>query len=211
VSPADKEALAIFAALSSDLSPKGKGLLQSTLLDLTSGNQRFLKSILELSEQFTDEDIHEALVGPWRYKDEHHSLGWDPHTQRLHALRNKLPEKDKSKRSVRAAVFLATQALPLFPCFVRGGGLRTTGFYREDDEDWFSWPIWGDPISLGTLCSLLAYPFSADLKHRGVDIVYHCRRARTGGAEGNYQVFSHASDGSWLARPSRRLKRAAVR
>jgi hypothetical protein len=210
VSPADREALAVFTALASDLTTNGKGSLQSTLLDLTSGNQSFLKSILDLSEQVPEEAVREALLGPWQYRDNHHSLGWDPETQRLHALRNKLPEKDKSNRSVRAAVCLATQALPLFPCFVRGSRLRTTGFHRDGDEDWFSWPIWRAPISLDTLRSLLAHPFSADLKKRGVDIVYRCRRVRTGGAEGNYQIFSHASERSWPSPPSRGENRRAT-
>ncbi len=197
ISPEKKEALGVFAALASDLTTNGKGSLQSTSLDLISGNQRFLKSVLELAGPFAEDDVRDALRGPWQYRDDNHSLGWDPQTQRLHALRNKLPEKDKSNRSVRAAVFLATQALPLFPCFVRGGSLYTTGFYREGGEEWFSWPIWRDPVSLDTLRSLLTHPFSADLKKRGVDVVYHCRRVRTGGAEGNYQVFSHASERSW--------------
>jgi hypothetical protein len=197
VSPKDSEALAIFAALSSDLTINGKGSLQSTLFDLTSGNQRFLTSILESAERLTEDAVREALFGPWQYNDDNHSLGWDPQTQRLHALRNKLPEKDKSKRSVRAVVFLATQALPPFPCFARGGKLYTTGFYRDGDEDWFSWPIWRAPLSVGTLGSLLAQRFAADLKKRGVEIVYRCRRIRTGGAEGNYQVFSYASERPW--------------
>lgn len=189
--------LAIFAALASDLAKTNKGKLQSTLLDLTSGNQQLLKSILGLARNFTDEAISEALFGPWQYQDEQHSLGWDPQTQRLHALRHKLPENDKANRSVRAAVFLATQALPFFPCFVRNGRLHTTGFYRKDGEDWFSWPVWRTPITLGTLRSLLAHPFTADLKARGVEVVYHCRRASTGGDKGDYRVFSHASERPW--------------
>jgi hypothetical protein len=197
VSPEEKEALAIFAALTSDLTTNRKGTLESTLLDLTSGNQRFLTSILELSEPLPEDAVREALLGPWRYNDQQHSLGWDPQTQRLHALRNKLPEKDKSNRSVRGAVFLAAQALPLFPCFARNGKLYTTSFYRDGDEDWFSWPIWCDPLSVDGLRSLLAQPFAADLRKRGVQIVYRCRRSRTGGAEGNYQVFSYASERPW--------------
>jgi hypothetical protein len=69
VSPADKEALAVFTALTSDLTTNGKGSLRSTLLDLTSGNQRFLKSIVDLSEQISEEAVREALLGPWQYRD----------------------------------------------------------------------------------------------------------------------------------------------
>ena len=200
------DALTAFAALASDVVTK-KDSLRSTMLDLTSGNQRFLESVLVLAGKsakgngkprpISEEAVSEALLGPWQYRDDHHALGWDPETQRIHALRGKLPEKDKANRSVRAAVFLATQAIPLFPCFARGRNLYTTGFHRMDDEDWFSWPIWRDPISLDTLRSLLVHPFTEDLKHRGVELVYRCRRVRTGGAEGNYQVFSHAQQTPW--------------
>jgi hypothetical protein len=201
----------MLAALASDLVDDG-GKLRSTAFDLTSGNQRILQSLRVLAgepetakgkpDPLTREAIEEALIGPWKYRDGHHSLGWDPNAQRLHALRGKLPEKDKENRSVRAAVFLASQALPLFPCFSVRRRLRTTGFHRHDDDDWFAWPIWREPISLDTLRSLVAQPFSADLRERGVDVVYRCRRSHTGGSEGNYQVFSHPEERPWPANPS---------
>lgn len=205
--------LQMFSALASDLITDEK-MLRSTMLDLTSGNQRLLKSIRAVAGEresgdgnnqlLSEEAVREALFGPWQYRDDHHALGWDPSTQRLHALRHKLPEQDKTNRSVRAAVFLASQALPLFPCFAVGRKLRTTAFHRYEDHDWFAWPIWRDPISLETLQSLLVQAFTADLKHRGVEIVYRCRRVRTGGAEGNYQVFSHVQQRPWPQRRKRR-------
>ena len=203
----DDESLALLPAFCSDL-VLNKDKLQPTLLDLTSGAQRFLESIRELAVGLSKEGrtgaqtaecvaaFRDALCGPWRYSDGAHSLGWDPQTQRLHALRHKLPEKDKEKRSVRGAVFLASQALPLFPCFAVNAKLRTTGFYRDGDAEWFSWPIWREPmfISLDTLRCLLAQPLHGDLIPRGVEVVYRCRRVRTGGSEGNYQVFSSAEE-----------------
>jgi hypothetical protein len=201
------DVLNMFAALASDLVTTDKGSLRPTMLDLTSGNQHLLKNIRVLAgdpsakngklNPFTEEAVREALLGPWLYRDAEHSLGWDPQTQRLHALRQKLPEQDKAKRSVRAAVFLASQALPLFPCFAVNGRLRTTGFNRDSGEDWFAWPVWRDPISLDTVRSLLAHPFNKDLRRRGVEIVYRCRRVRTGGSEGNYQIFSHSEQRLW--------------
>jgi hypothetical protein len=204
----------MLAAFASDLVDDG-GALRSTAFDLTSGNQRILQSIRVLAGEpetakgkpdlLTRDAIEEALIGPWKYRDAHHSLGWDPNAQRLHALRGKLPEKDKENRSVRAAVFLASQALPLFPCFAVRRRLRTTGFHEFDDDDWFAWPVWSDPISLDTLRSLLAHPFSADLRERGVDIVYRCRRSHTGGSEGNYQVFGHPEERPWPLRRQHQL------
>lgn len=213
-----RDALSLLAAQASDIVFTDKDVLRSTHFDLTSGNQRLLTSLRELAGEpkktgdaprpISEDALREALLGPWRYRDDDHSLGWDPVTQRLHALRGKLPAQDTENRSVRAAVFLASQALPLFPCFAVGGKLQTTGFLREKDDDWFAWPIWRDPISLDTLRLLLAHPFNNDLRHRGVEVVYRCRRVRTGGSEGNYLVFSHAELRPWPRRKQRRHVRA---
>jgi hypothetical protein len=193
-----RNAADMLAALASDLVADGE-LLRPTSFDLTSGNQRLLQSFRSLAAKpdFTRAAVEEALVGPWMYKDDYHSLGWDPQVQRLHALRGKLPEKDKENRSVRVAVFLASQAIPLFPCFALGDRLRTTGFHRYDEDEWFAWPIWRDPISLHALRSLLAHPLTSDLRERGVEVVYHCRRTHTGGSEGNYQIFSYPEEWPW--------------
>jgi hypothetical protein len=197
VTGGSREDVDVLAALASDLIHDG-GNLQRTGFDLTSGSQHFLKSICVLAgSPLTREAVEEALIGPWKYRDTHHALGWDPLTQRLHALRGKLPEKDKEKRSVRAAVFLASQALPLFRCFAVGRGLRTTGFHHVEGDDWFAWPVWSEPIALDTLRSLLSQPIGAELQQRGVSVVYRCRVSHTGGGEGNYRVFGHAEEWSW--------------
>lgn len=201
------ETIAWLPALSSDI-VLNKGQLRPTSLDLTSASQGFLKSIRGLSTELSKTTkrkgqpavsvasgaFREALFGPWRYSDETHSLGWDPQTQRLHALRNKLPAKDKKKRSVRGALFLASESLPLFPCFAARGKLRTTGFLRLHGEDWFAWPIWCEPISVNTLQSLLAQPLEHNLKRRGVKVAYRCLRAHTGGSDSNYRVFGNAEE-----------------
>lgn len=192
---------------------KGKSVIRTTSLAMTSGQQDLISGARKVAEKFArppingiisetvSKGIKEALFGPWTYQDDEHSLGWDPNSQRLHALRNKAPTNDGRKRSVSGAVFLATQALPLFPCFARAGKAQTLGFDYDANGDWFSWPIWSTLISLATLRSLLAQPFTADLKRRGVELIYRSRRVRTGGAEGNYQIFSSAEQRPW---PNRR-------
>lgn len=201
----NREALAFVAAFASDVTLNGKGELQPTSFALTSGNQGFLSSIRGLSEKLSSHSVRgrsaispaecfrEALCGPWQYRDEAHSLGWDPQTQRLHALRHRLPEKDKQNRSVQAAVFLAAQSLPLFPCFTAGGRLRTTCFRDTQSGERFTWPIWKLPISLSTLSLLLGQSPSRAMKQRGVEVFYSCRVVRTG-EKGNYRVFSWAEE-----------------
>ena len=199
-SSAIRDDVDMFAALASDLTTTEEDKLQKTAFDLTSGQQRLLESFKNIAkgvEQNAKSQFEEVLKGPWRYQDKDHSLGWDPQTQRLHALRGKAPGNDEENRSVRAAVFLASLTLPMFPCFAVGGGLRTTGFHRHDNDEWFAWPVWREPISLATLRSLLSHPFNGDLRQRGVDVIYRCRVARTGGSQGKYQVFGHPEERLW--------------
>lgn len=194
-----REAVDMLAALASDMVIDKSGILRSTGFDLTSGNQQILKSFRKLASSavLTNVSIREALIGPWKREDKHHSLGWDPQAQRLHALRGKAPEKDKLERSVASAVFLASQALTLFPCFAVAGKLKTTGFCHHDGEEWFTWPVWRDPIPVSSLRSLLGHSFTTDLRQRGVEVVYWSQRAHTGGSQGNYQVFSHSKERPW--------------
>ena len=209
-----RHSLEMLGALASDAVTTDKGALRPTMFDLTSGNQHLLKNIRVLagepkekkgkSRPFTEDGVREALLGPWLYQDEEHSLGWDPQTQRLHSLRNRAPTGDKQKLSVRIAVFLASQALPLFPCFAVGSRLSTTAFHSDAGDDWFAWPIWHHPISIDVLRSLLAHPFSIELRKRGVEIVYRCRRSHTGGSEGDYHVFSNAQQRLWPHEPRKK-------
>ena len=196
---AARDAADMLAALASDL-VSDKNKLRGTAFDLCSGPQQMLKNLIDVStgvEQNAESRFGEALTGPWDYQDKDHSLGWDPRTQRLHALRWKAPTNDTANRSVRAAVFLASLALPMFPCFAVGSKLRTVGFHRDGNDDWFAWPVWRQPISLATLRSLISHPFTGDLKRRGVDIVYRCRVTHTGGSQGNYQIFSYPEERVW--------------
>ncbi len=206
-------ALAILPSIGSDLVSRQKGtgkkkktVIQTTLFAMTSGQQDMVSGMRKTASKLAKRSqkgnvpdqivrmLKEALFGPWQYGDDEHPLGWDPQVQRLHALRNKAPTNDSKKRSVCGAVFLATQALPLFPCFAIHNRLRTTGFQRDRrGDDWFVWPIWYEPISLSTLRSLLSHPHD-DLHDRGIQTFYRCLRAPTGGAEGDYRIFSNSEE-----------------
>jgi hypothetical protein len=188
----------MLAASASDL-VGDKDRLRSTAFDLTSANQGLLNRLVAVAgsiETNTKVQVKEALLGPWQYQDEDHSLGWDPQTQRLHALRWKAPTNDTAGRSVRAAVFLASVGLPLFPCFAAGGKLRTTAFHSHEHAEWFAWPVWGEAVSLATLRSLVSHPVNCNLRQRGVRVVYRSRVAPTGGSRGNYRIFGHPEE--WL-------------
>jgi len=125
------------------------------------------------------------LFGPWKYEDRYHSLGWDPMTERLHALRHCAPTSEVP-RSVRAGVWFAVESLPLFPTARATKRLATTGFTRKNGNMRLIWPILTKAIGLNTLRTLLA---SAELFEpegrnslgmRGVVAIYESVRSEFG-------------------------------
>jgi len=193
-----RELADFLAAFASELvtDKTAKRNVKPTAFHMTAGQQKFLKSARELAvsldplggrgkRQRAGEHAErcaaafsEAIFGPWRYQDKMHALGWDPSTEALHA-HSAIAPTDARPSSVRAAVWLAFESLPLFPCFANGRRLVTTGFDR--DSNWLTWPIWDTPISLFTLRSLLAAAFDdpETLAMRGVAAIYRARRVTT--------------------------------
>lgn len=195
-----------FSAFGSEMVVDGsKGLVKPTAFYMTSGQQKFLDSVNDLVMNLkvsSSESIREALFGPWRYNDNQHSLGWDPITERMYALRHRAPTSEAAT-SVRAAVWLAVEALPLFSTSVRNGGrLSTTSFSSENNQNVFVWPMWTDPIGLDGLRSLLAtselYGRRKDYKklyRRGVSAVYQSVRSEFGQGYAIFRPATQANDG----------------
>jgi hypothetical protein len=180
-----------YTAFGSEMVTDGsKGLVKPTAFHMASGQQKFLKSIVEVGQSLRDganNAFKEALFGPWKYNDDQHHLGFDPFSERLYALRHKRPEKDRTKRSVRAAVWLAIESLLLFPTApVSRNKLLTTGFSRTRRTPAFTWPIWRDRIGLDMLKTLLATSELVGhegwdaLGRRGVAAIYEAVRSDFG-------------------------------
>jgi hypothetical protein len=187
---------------------RSTGDVKPTAFHMTAGQQKFLKSLRELAESLDsmpregeknpqkrrDEirnTIREALFGPWLYRDSHHSLGWDPVTEALYAL-SAIAPTDAGPRSVRAAVWLAAEALPLFPCFPAGRRLHTRGFNRTGDE--FSWPLWFDRgCTIDALRSILALPLYDEqppldlLRAYGIERIYRSARPTDANGRGQFR------------------------
>jgi hypothetical protein len=204
-SPTCRQYADFLAAFTCQLATTPKGDLEPTAFYMTSGRQEFLKEVRSLASRVSqgrpkkrpEEMFREALFGPWRYDDPQHSLGWDPSTERLHALRGKSPTKESSQ-GVAGAVWLAFEALPLFPCFLSGGRLATRGFSRVEGRTFFTWPIWEEPASLAEVSSMLALkeltwekPPVPELRRRGVAAVFRCERYKVK-TQGNYHIFRPA-------------------
>ena len=171
-----------FAAFGTELGGE-EGELDPTPLDMTVARQKFLADAVKLvySLEGDGKSVNEALFGPWLYRDDQHSLGWDPSTIKLGAFSGAAPTKMVNS-GVRAAVWLAFESLPLFPVFYAAQGLGTRGFQRNKRTVDFRWPIWQAPISLRTLEALMGCSdlHNTDKSHRllsrGVTAIYRATR-----------------------------------
>lgn len=187
--PAARTLADFMAAYGSELvTARSKPEVKPTALHMTAGQQRFLRQARELAESLDPGEtprqrdaaasaFREALFGPWQYRDRQHSFGWDPSTERLHALSARSPTSE-APLGVRAAVWLAFEALPLFPSVAVGRRLRTAGFNEQNES--FSWPVWEAPLTLDTVRSLLLLMGAEGvntLKARGVAAVFRVQRA----------------------------------
>jgi hypothetical protein len=154
-----------FQAFASELAHDKEGVLESTPFDMTVARQLFLADANWLTESLaesdkkrgdagTTESFREALFGPWKYSDNQHSLGWDPATVLMGAFTPKAPTS-MNKAGVRAAVWLAMESLPFFPCFFERG-LATCGFVKKGRKQSFQWAVWESPLSLNSVRTLLA-------------------------------------------------------
>jgi hypothetical protein len=189
----DRRSADYYAAFGSDTVTDGsQGLVKPTAFHMTSGQQKLLKIVAELAESLLKDPVQtfkEAMFGPWKYSGRRHSLGWDPVTERLYAYRHKDPSKkttDDFPNSVPGAVWLAAEAIPLFPTTVRRRRLETTGFIKRNINTRLVWPIWKEAIALDTLKMLLATSELLDpagwnsLGRRGVAAIYESARSEFG-------------------------------
>jgi hypothetical protein len=182
-SAGDHELADWFAAFGSELVLKNEKI-ESTPLDMTVARQQFLADAQRLTTDLATPDrktadvlnvasFQEALLGPWKYRENQHSLGWDPSTILMGAFTPKAPTA-MNKAGVRAAVWLAMESLPFFPC-VYDGHLATRGFARTGRKQRFQWPIWTGPLSgdaIRTLLSQIQEMNGDEWKARGIAAVY---------------------------------------
>jgi hypothetical protein len=188
---ADHETADWFSAFGSELVLDREGKIESTPFDMSVARQKFLADARRLAAGLSErtgrsgktatDAYTEALFGPWKYADDQHSLGWDPTTVKLGAFTYKAPTS-MANSGVRAAVWLAFESLPLFPCFY-SRGLQLPSFRHTRREFTLCWPVWQAPISLDTLKCLLGWAAltqdslrEKELAARGVTALYRSAR-----------------------------------
>jgi hypothetical protein len=169
-----------------------KGLIKPSSFYMVSGQQSFLGGAREILTQVranTAAVFQEALEGPWSYMTPLHSLGWDPNTERLYALRHRSPTSEKPS-CIAGAVVLALWALPLFPVVSKDGRARTIGFTNRERAQYFSWPIFSGAVDLYELKSLIQAGKREWVSERelrpGIEVVFESRRSEFGQG---YAVF----------------------
>jgi hypothetical protein len=163
-----------------------------------AGHQYFLKTMRDLVDLTTDEQIRNALFEPWMPNDKRLGMRWDACENRPNALRWRDPSKE-TVLTVRGANRVAIEALPLFPVVGDNRNVNTTGFtFPPRRNPRFSFPIWDSPITLDTVRSLLAYELIQQevlsgprlhLSGLGIQVVYRCERFN---AEEKFRNFTPA-------------------
>ncbi len=182
-----------FAAFGTELALSKENTLKSTDLDMTGGQQKFLSKLRDASAALSAPEetrtlLAEALFGPWQYRpsrkaselENSHSLGLDPSTILQGAFTADEPAGIKDKRGVRGAIWLAFESMPLFPCAVSNGRLRTTGFTEEyDGRNWkhyFEWGVWEAPLTTTAIQTLLQQSRDEWTRQRGISERFRSER-----------------------------------
>jgi hypothetical protein len=180
---------------------KSKGFVKPSPFYMASGQQSFLDTLKKIHGHVRKGGLwREALFGPWTYATSEWGAGWDPGTERMHALRFKAPTKDKTA-CVAGAVWLGFEATPIFPTLSVSGAVHTVGWVEHDRLDHFRWALPNVPIGIDALGVLLA----ADELGGGNKGKKTRRRLRDGiGAV--YESTRHEfGQGYAVFRPARRL------
>lgn len=182
-----------------DSSTRGE-VVATTSLCMTAGNQALLKLLRDLAFSLDstgcwnrklaegkkariapDQAFRQALFEEWDYsasevRDEGFlPLGWDAESYFVAALRG---QATPDFTPPRAAIWLAAESLPLFPCTaITRGRVQTRGFDPKGDV--FRWPLWRQPLSLRAVQAALGHPAlyekqisSEVIQAFGIDQVY---------------------------------------
>jgi hypothetical protein len=183
-----RQATDFLAAFGSDAVVERNGRITSTPFCFItgSGHQYFLDTVRQLIEQVSTERVYRALFLPWEYRDEKLSMRWDPVEDRRYALIDRDPSDNKS-RTVWMANLLAYRGLALFFSAATLRGLETTGWIEMKSNQFFTWPIWEEPLSCEVIQSLLQlqelYSVELDrslLRVRGIVAIFRSQRIQVG-------------------------------
>lgn len=186
----DDDAAAFVAAFATGVAVDGSGQTKPTSLHFCAGQQRFMDAVLDLRDGVTQDDVGEALDGPWVGRTGTKDTRWRAASERSRALLAFDPSKTKDT-TVPGAAWLAFQAMPLFVTAPRGLRVRTTGFEGRGHRERFAWPLWTAPLSVEAVRTLVGTPALVDTTRawreaRGVTQVFEAAVVRSSQGYGNF-------------------------
>lgn len=152
----------LITALVAEGSLDNNGVAKPSDLYFTAGQQKFLDMARLVLDGASREDLLTGLEGPWDYKRELPSLGWDVNDDRVHALRASKPSSEK-KQTNPGPEGLAILGLSLHPVFAGRDRTLTQGCSGSWKVGSYSWPLWRRPASPHAVKSLLAHTSHYDM------------------------------------------------
>lgn len=186
------------AAYATDVAVDNAGKTKPTALHFTAGQQTFLGAVAVIHANLTEEDVREALAGPWSRSSSLKTLGWDvmgAFSARMYALRSSDPSKD-NRPCVPGAEWLAFLGLSFFPAVPRGGQVFTTCVQGGWKDALMRWPLWVRPATTRTVESLLRIKdlhtmSTLEQKERGIGVILCAPILRSD--QGGYGSFAPAA------------------
>ncbi len=175
-----------------------QGVAKPSDFYFTAGQQRFLDTARKVLNAADGDEIKMGLEGPWRYKSNAPSLGWDVTDDRVYALRADKPSSEQ-KSTNPGPEALALLGLSLYPVFAGRGRTDTQECSGKWKDGFYSWPLWWKPASPRAVKSLLAHACdhpAASNRHRwygawGVSIILRSSIRRSD--QGGYGTFGPPS------------------
>lgn len=187
----DPEAASFVAAYATGVVVDGSGKqTKPTALHFTAGQQRFLAAVLSIRDTVTHQDFTEALFGPWVGRTGASDTRWRAGSERSRALLSYDPGGEKTS-CVVGAVWLAYQAMPLFPTVPQGTRILTTGFKGRGNRQVFTWPLWTadlliDEVGAIVRSSEVAEMPPLDREARGIGAIFRSEVLRSSQGYGNF-------------------------
>jgi hypothetical protein len=169
-----------------------KGNTKPLAFHFAAGQQTFLDAAAKLREGITEEDLREALLGPWKRQSKLPSMSWDATTARIYALRASDPSGEK-RGSTAGADWLAFVALGLLLVTPHRRDLITAGVRGGWKGSTFTWALWngaaGIPLVRAILTLVRPEKLTAEQRlARGIGVVFSSAIVRSD--QGGYGSFS---------------------
>lgn len=172
----DDRALGFMAAWGTDTVLKD-GCMSETRFDMTSGQQKLLKSLRAMVVKIKREHFASALLGgPYEAQS---SFGLDPVAVRSHAHESEAPT-NSDPPGKKGLIWLAYESIPLHPLIPTASGKPSTLGWSDYPKAGYVWPIWRGFLNLKEIALLRAYPLDMLYDRPEIAEVWYARYGKNG-------------------------------